>query len=164
MKLLERRSDAVRWKGSGEELAALGVNVTLGTDHASSGTCDLVQEMRTCACSYKELRLNPRIMPPEQPVETFALKPDGKTLAVVVDAGMTDLLRPSHYNAYHRIEAVEPAEAAGCRRVSLLAYFGILGAGYALALQRTGRLEMAILAHFAVNAVHFLLFTYPALA
>lgn len=30
----------------------------------------------------------------------------GKEL-VVVDAGMTDLLRPSHYNAYHRIEAVE---------------------------------------------------------
>lgn len=31
----------------------------------------------------------------------------GKQL-LVVDAGMTDLLRPSHYNAYHRIEAVEP--------------------------------------------------------
>jgi len=30
----------------------------------------------------------------------------GKEL-LVVDAGMTDLLRPSHYNAYHRIEAVE---------------------------------------------------------
>lgn len=30
----------------------------------------------------------------------------GKDL-VVVDAGMTDLLRPSHYNAYHRIEAVD---------------------------------------------------------
>ena len=33
----------------------------------------------------------------------------GKEL-LVVDAGMTDLLRPSHYNAYHRIEAVESAE------------------------------------------------------
>ena len=33
----------------------------------------------------------------------------GKEL-LVVDAGMTDLLRPSHYNAYHRIEAVEPAD------------------------------------------------------
>ncbi len=33
----------------------------------------------------------------------------GKEL-VVVDAGMTDLLRPSHYNAYHRIEAVELVE------------------------------------------------------
>ena len=26
---------------------------------------------------------------------------------VIIDAGMTDLLRPSHYNAYHRIEAVQ---------------------------------------------------------
>ncbi len=27
---------------------------------------------------------------------------------VIVDAGMNDLLRPSHYNAFHRIEAVDP--------------------------------------------------------
>ncbi|HEX2826932.1 MAG TPA: amidohydrolase family protein [Burkholderiales bacterium] len=55
--------------GMHPELMALGVNVGLGTDHASSGTCDLVQEMRLAACSYKEVRLNPRIMPPEQAVE-----------------------------------------------------------------------------------------------
>jgi 5-methylthioadenosine/S-adenosylhomocysteine deaminase len=51
------------------ELAALGVNVSLGTDHASSGTVDVVQEMRYCACGYKEIRMNPRLMPPEQVVE-----------------------------------------------------------------------------------------------
>jgi diaminopimelate decarboxylase len=33
----------------------------------------------------------------------------GKEL-LVVDAGMTDLLRPSHYNAFHRIEAVDAVE------------------------------------------------------
>lgn len=55
--------------GNHPELMALGVNVTLGTDHASSGTVDLVQEMRYCACGYKELRLNPRVMPPEQAIE-----------------------------------------------------------------------------------------------
>jgi diaminopimelate decarboxylase len=33
----------------------------------------------------------------------------GKEL-LVVDAGMTDLLRPSHYNAYHRIEAVDSVD------------------------------------------------------
>jgi diaminopimelate decarboxylase len=27
---------------------------------------------------------------------------------LIVDAGMNDLLRPSHYNAFHRIEAVVP--------------------------------------------------------
>jgi len=48
---------------------ALGVNVSLGADHASSGTVDMVQEMRYCACSYKELRLNPRLMPPEHAIE-----------------------------------------------------------------------------------------------
>ncbi|HEX6574064.1 MAG TPA: diaminopimelate decarboxylase [Gemmatimonadaceae bacterium] len=29
----------------------------------------------------------------------------------IVDAGMNDLIRPSHYNAYHRIEAVHATEA-----------------------------------------------------
>lgn len=37
----------------------------------------------------------------------------------------------------------------------------IAGAGYALAYQRTGRIEMSILAHFSLNTVHFLLLTYP---
>ena len=40
----------------------------------------------------------------------------------------------------------------------------LAGAGYAVVFQRTARLEMAILTHFAINATHFLLFTYPALA
>ena len=55
--------------GKHPELLALGVNVSLGADHASSGTVDLVQEMRNCVCSYKENRLNPRLMSPEQAVE-----------------------------------------------------------------------------------------------
>jgi diaminopimelate decarboxylase len=33
----------------------------------------------------------------------------GKEL-LIVDAGMTDLLRPSHYNAYHRMEALESVD------------------------------------------------------
>jgi len=55
--------------GMHPELMALGVNVSLGADHASSGTVDLVQEMRYCACGYKEIRLNPRLMPPEHAIE-----------------------------------------------------------------------------------------------
>ena len=31
---------------------------------------------------------------------------------LITDAGMTELLRPSHYDAYHRIEAVQPSRAA----------------------------------------------------
>ena len=55
--------------GNHPELMALGVNVALGADHASSGTVDLVQEMRHCVGGYKEMRLNPRVMPPEQAIE-----------------------------------------------------------------------------------------------
>lgn len=40
----------------------------------------------------------------------------------------------------------------------------VAGLGYALAYQRTQRIEAAIAVHFGVNAVHFLLFTYPSLA
>jgi uncharacterized protein len=40
----------------------------------------------------------------------------------------------------------------------------IAGVGYALAYARTQRIEAAMAVHFGVNAVHFLLFTYPRLA
>jgi len=59
--------------GNHPELMALGVNVSLGADHASSGTVDLVQEMRHAVGGYKEMRLNPRVMPPEQAVEMATL-------------------------------------------------------------------------------------------
>lgn len=51
------------------ELIALGVNVAIGSDHASSGIVDLPQEMRLACCCYKETRMNPRVMPPETGVE-----------------------------------------------------------------------------------------------
>ena len=51
------------------------------------------------------------------------------------------------------------AHFAGGWRYVLLAT--IAGAGYAIVFQRTGRIEMSILAHFILNAMHFLLFTYP---
>ena len=54
------------------------------------------------------------------------------------------------------------AHAAGGWQYAVLA--SLAGGGYAVVYKRTNRLEMAILTHFSVNAVHFLLFTYPALA
>jgi 5-methylthioadenosine/S-adenosylhomocysteine deaminase len=51
------------------ELLALGVNVTIGSDHASSGIVDMSQEMRLACCCYKETRINPRVMPPETGLE-----------------------------------------------------------------------------------------------
>jgi len=40
----------------------------------------------------------------------------------------------------------------------------LAGFGYAWAYHRTQRIEAAMAVHFGVNAVHFLLFTYPRLA
>jgi membrane protease YdiL (CAAX protease family) len=40
----------------------------------------------------------------------------------------------------------------------------VAGFGYAWAYHRTQRIEAAMAVHFGVNAVHFLLFTYPRLA
>jgi hypothetical protein len=40
----------------------------------------------------------------------------------------------------------------------------IAGVGYGLAYHLTQRIEAAMAVHFALNATHFLLFTYPALA
>ena len=37
----------------------------------------------------------------------------------------------------------------------------VAGIGYGIAFQRSGRIEMAILTHFAVNVTHFFFFTYP---
>ena len=51
------------------ELAALGVNVAIGSDHACSGITDMAQEMLLLAGGYKEVRINPRVLPPEQVVE-----------------------------------------------------------------------------------------------
>ncbi|MBO0829228.1 MAG: amidohydrolase family protein [Streptosporangiales bacterium] len=51
------------------ELLELGVNVALGSDHACSGPVDLVREMFLAACGHKEVRLNPRVMPPETVLE-----------------------------------------------------------------------------------------------
>ena len=40
----------------------------------------------------------------------------------------------------------------------------VAGLGYGWAFMRTNRIEAAMAVHFGVNAVHFLLFTYPRLA
>ena len=51
------------------ELLEMGVAVGLGSDHASSGIVDLVQEMTLVAGVYKEVRLNTAVLPPERVVE-----------------------------------------------------------------------------------------------
>lgn len=54
------------------------------------------------------------------------------------------------------------AHLGGGPQLALLAT--LAGLGYAAAFLRTRRIEGAILTHFAVNAVHFVALSYPALA
>ncbi len=54
------------------ELMEMGINVGIGSDHASSGITDIVQEMLLFAGSCKEMHMNPRVMPPEYVVENSA--------------------------------------------------------------------------------------------
>jgi 5-methylthioadenosine/S-adenosylhomocysteine deaminase len=65
------------------ELIAMGVNVALGSDHASSGIVDMTQEMRMACCAYKEVRANPRVMPPETALEMATI--NGARAAGLVD-------------------------------------------------------------------------------
>ena len=44
-----------------------------------------------------------------------------------------------------------------------VAFVTLAGLGYGWAYQKTGCIEASILLHFALNAAHFLLFTYPSL-
>jgi hypothetical protein len=48
--------------------------------------------------------------------------------------------------------------------LTLVVFATLAGLGNAIAYLRSGRIEGAILTHFALNAVHFVAFTYPALA
>ncbi len=47
---------------------------------------------------------------------------------------------------------------------SYVALATLAGAGYGWVYERTQRVEASVLTHWALNAVHFFLFTYPALA
>ncbi len=54
------------------------------------------------------------------------------------------------------------AHAAGGASMVLIS--AVAGGGYALAYARTGRIEVPLLVHAGLNAIHFFGFTYPALA
>ena len=51
------------------EFLEMGLAVGLGSDHASSGIVDLLQEMSLVSGVYKEVRLSTSVMPPERVVE-----------------------------------------------------------------------------------------------
>lgn len=78
--------------------------------------------------------------------EVLYRKQSGGKDYVITDAGMTELLRPSHYNAYHRIEPVRPV--AGVVRADVVG--PVCESGDFLALDR----EVADAAPGDLLAVH----------
>lgn len=56
-------------QGHMPELLDAGVAAGLGSDHASSGIVDILQEMFLVACAYKETREDAAVMPPERALE-----------------------------------------------------------------------------------------------
>jgi diaminopimelate decarboxylase len=95
--------------GGGLGVSYDGTPVPSATDYAEA----LLPEIRPSGLA---LILEPgrNIMAPAGALLTHVVdvkeQPGGK-LFVVLDAGMTELLRPMMYDAYHRIEAVEPSTA-----------------------------------------------------
>jgi 5-methylthioadenosine/S-adenosylhomocysteine deaminase len=51
------------------ELVEMGVSVAIGSDHACSGIVDLPSEMFLLSAAYKEVRLDPTVLPPETVLE-----------------------------------------------------------------------------------------------
>ena len=96
------------------------------------------------------------------------------TTCLTEEAFFRQLLQTELRRALHERRCANEVAVAGSAVLFGLAHVGgggqyvllagMAGGGYAAVYQRTKRLEMATLTHFAVNAVHFLLFTYPALA
>jgi diaminopimelate decarboxylase len=76
------------------------------------------------------------------------VKRTGSKTFVITDAGMNDLLRPSHYSSYHRVETVRPVEGRETRTVDVVG--PICESGDFLALDR----EMAVPEPGDVLAIH----------
>jgi 5-methylthioadenosine/S-adenosylhomocysteine deaminase len=59
--------------GSIPELLETGVAVSVGSDHACSGIVDLPTEMFLLSSGYKEVRFDPKVLPPERVLEMATL-------------------------------------------------------------------------------------------
>jgi uncharacterized protein len=83
-----------------------------------------------------------------------------------IQRGIANTLRTKRYGA--TVALISGSVLFGLAHIAggwtYVALATIAGLGYGYIFQRTKRIEMSILAHFAMNATHFLLFTYPRLA
>jgi diaminopimelate decarboxylase len=119
-KLLELR-DAITADGGGDDLRYLDIGGGLAVTYDEESEADLDGFARVVVPAARESALELVMEPGRFLVGNAGVllttvlyrKRSGGTDYVITDAGMTELLRPSHYNAFHRIEPVGPAGAVG---------------------------------------------------
>ena len=119
-KLLELRAQ-IDASGNGSELRYLDIGGGLAVTYDEESEADLDGFARlvvpAARASGLELVMEPgRFLVGNAGVlltRVLYRKRSGGKDYVITDAGMTELLRPSHYNAFHRIEPVGPAGAPG---------------------------------------------------
>ncbi|NUQ21525.1 MAG: diaminopimelate decarboxylase [Gemmatimonadaceae bacterium] len=119
-RLLELRAN-IDADGGGEGLRYLDIGGGLGVTYDAESEADLDAFARIVVPAAKasglELVMEPgRFLVGNAGVlltRVLYRKRSGGKDYVITDAGMTELLRPSHYNAFHRIEPIGPAGEAG---------------------------------------------------
>ena len=119
-KLLELR-ETITADGGGSELRYLDIGGGLAVTYDDESEADLDGFARVVVPAARESALELVMEPGRFLVGNAGVlltrvlyrKRSGGKDYVITDAGMTELLRPSHYNAFHRIEPVGPAGEVG---------------------------------------------------
>ena len=119
-RLLELRAQ-ITADGGGRELRYLDIGGGLGVTYDEEREADLEAFARMVIPAARDSGLELVMEPGRFLVGNAGMlltrvlyrKRSGGKDYVITDAGMTELLRPSHYNAFHRIEPVGPAGEAG---------------------------------------------------
>jgi diaminopimelate decarboxylase len=119
-KLLELRED-ITADGGGRDLRYLDIGGGLAVTYDDESEADLEGFARVVVPAARESALELVMEPGRFLVGNAGVlltsvlyrKRSGGKDYVITDAGMTELLRPSHYNAFHRIEPVGPAGEIG---------------------------------------------------
>jgi diaminopimelate decarboxylase len=119
-KLLELR-ETITADGGGHDLRYLDIGGGLAVTYDDESEADLDGFARVVVPAARESALELVMEPGRFLVGNAGVlltrvlyrKRSGGKDYVITDAGMTELLRPSHYNAFHRIEPVGPAGDVG---------------------------------------------------
>jgi membrane protease YdiL (CAAX protease family) len=98
--------------------------------------------------------------------------PEATPLFLVVNLFLTVIAEEAFFRGFIQERFTVALSAYRWHKVAAITVSALLfgvahvvaGLGYAIAYQRTRRIESAIAAHFLLNAVHFLTLSYPYLS